>query len=149
MHPQQFSYWQQNKRWPKINFKIIVWNRGFTGFSCFLTQIRSHWISRSTPGRQLLFAVRLIQNVQSRYLFTSVQTAHRFGEWRTYLANLAQIYLVMKGCQIEHLLMKLNGEFFAKRRAPASFCLAHKVWWNRPLVIFTNMANIVKAVYSI
>ena len=38
----------------------------------------------------------------------------------------------MKGCNVAHLLMKLNGEFFAKPRGPVSFCLAHKVWWNRP-----------------
>ena len=44
------------------------------------------------------------------------QTAHRFGKWRMDLANLAQIYLVMKGCNVENLLMKLNGKFFAKRR---------------------------------
>jgi len=30
-------------------------------------------------------------------------------------------------------LVKLNGDFFAKHCAPATFWLVHKVWWNWPL----------------
>ena len=64
-----------------------------------------------------------------------------FGEWR--LANGAQIWRTahkfgkcFRQIFSEKMLVKLNGAYFAKRRAPANFRLAHKVWWNRPLVEF-------------
>ena len=53
-------------------------------------------------------------------------SAHKFGErrmaFRKFRPNITHnIWLV-----------KLNGEFFAKHRAPASFRLVLKVGWNRP-----------------
>ena len=61
-----------------------------------------------------------------------------FGEWRTNLANGAQIWqMAHKSGEFQHTnlvrnaqfeLMKLKGKFFAERCAPASFRLAHKVW---------------------
>ena len=60
------------------------------------------------------------------------------GERRTNMAKGAHILMLIFGNwrkDLEfQLLVKLNGEFFAKGRAPASFRLAHKVWWNRPLL---------------
>ena len=48
-----------------------------------------------------------------------------FGERRMNLAKSAQFLALNLEFQ---LLVKLSGRFFAKRRALASFCLAHKVW---------------------
>jgi len=33
MHPQHFFDQEQNKRWPEINFKIFVLNKGIACFS--------------------------------------------------------------------------------------------------------------------
>ena len=53
--------------------------------------------------------------------------------WRTNLANgercLANFDVILA---LIFSCVKLNGEFFAKSRAPATFCLAHKVWWHQP-----------------
>ena len=48
--------------------------------------------------------------------------AHRFGKRGTYFS------LVFRAGLKRQLLVKLNGEFFAERYAPASFRLANKVW---------------------
>ena len=58
--------------------------------------------------------------------------AHRFGKRRT------DFSLVSHAGLKRQWLVKLNGEFFAKHYAPESFRLANKVWWNRPLVLFSQ-----------
>jgi len=45
-----------------------------------------------------------------------------FGKWR--LANGAKYWQNLEVSK----LVKLNGEFFAECYAPATFCLAHKIW---------------------
>jgi len=53
------------------------------------------------------------------------QTANRFGKQRL---NLANFTLPHMGKVLSRMLVKLNVNFFSKRFAPATFCLANKVW---------------------
>ncbi len=70
MHPQHFFDEQQNKRWPEINMKIFVLNRGFTWITCFFTKIQSHW--------QFRWGLKLA-------LFLAVSPIHRCPIWISFL----------------------------------------------------------------
>jgi hypothetical protein len=62
------------------------------------------------------------------------------GEW--HLANGESIWwislYILGKFHRRRMLVKLNGNFLAKRCAPATFCLAHKGWWNWPKVCCSN-----------
>jgi len=48
-----------------------------------------------------------------------------FGKWHINLANFTSPHM---GKVRGRMLVKLNGNFFAKHCAAATFCLEYKVW---------------------
>ncbi len=94
---------------------------------------------KGRPGVDFInICVRLFRSKKFDAFFGVWQLANselKLSNSKRQLANGVQI-LPNLGCIFGkfscRMLMKLNGEFFAKRRSPATFHSAKKVWWNRP-----------------
>ncbi len=67
-------------------------------------------------------------------------TAQRFGKQQTNFRSQISHNVVANFCgSVDRMLMKSNNKFFDKCCASATFRLAKKVWWNRPLMCYGSL----------